>query len=74
MPYVRCPHCGVRGYRAVPWSSAADCSNCGTAIEVQRHGHSQETAPVHSEGQPSRVPVEPRDRLSCDEPQQQRAS
>jgi DNA-directed RNA polymerase subunit RPC12/RpoP len=34
MPYIRCPHCGVRSYSAVPWSSPARCSNCGATLDV----------------------------------------
>jgi hypothetical protein len=37
MPYVRCHQCEVANYLPVPWSHAAECPQCGAAMDVARN-------------------------------------
>ena len=32
MPYVSCPHCGVRTYSAARWSHVDRCGSCGEVL------------------------------------------
>jgi ribosomal protein L37E len=66
MPYVRCANCGVRSYQSTPWSSAANCSNCGSVLDVpRRHGFNNSDA---RDEQPAGLLSDP-DRSSLDEPE-----
>lgn len=55
MPYVRCDECNMASYATAAWSHSAECSHCGSPLEIARHGSCEANAGDAAQLPPSAV-------------------